>query len=302
MTSAEAPPRDPPAVSRRPAPAAPHELRTRLLASLVLVPVFLGAVAVGGRGFLGAILALTAVAAWELAALAALKGFPVRRWPAVGLAVAFPALLFFNPGSAYLLMALITAGVVGVSLAQLFGPGEDGAIAGVAATVFAATYVGALFGHFVLVREIPARALDAPYATGAVLLAVPLLLTWTNDSAAYAIGRRWGRRKLMPGVSPGKSVEGAVGALFVTVAAAVPLLMLVERWVPAFGPLDAVALGLVVGFAAPLGDLVESSFKRDAGVKDVSHLIPGHGGVLDRFDSLLFVVPITYYYLRAWVV
>jgi phosphatidate cytidylyltransferase len=130
-------------------------------------------------------------------------------------------------------------------------------------------------------------------------LTLPILLTWINDTAAYAVGRRWGNRRLMPSVSPGKSVEGAIGALVVTVAAAVPLVWLLDRWVPFFEGYDGVVIGIVVGLVAPCGDLVESMFKRDAGVKDVSRLIPGHGGILDRFDSLLLTVPAFYYYLRA---
>jgi phosphatidate cytidylyltransferase len=128
-----------------------------------------------------------------------------------------------------------------------------------------------------------------------------VVLTWINDSAAYFIGHRWGRRKLLPRVSPGKTVEGAAGALLVTVLAAVPTMWLVDRWVPLFDLADALAVGALVGIAAPVGDLIESAFKRDAGVKDASDLVPGHGGVLDRFDSLMVVVPSFWYYLQ-WVV
>jgi phosphatidate cytidylyltransferase len=139
-----------------------------------------------------------------------------------------------------------------------------------------------------------------PYWSGALLVGVTVALTWVNDSSAYVIGHRWGRRKLIERVSPGKTVEGAVGALLVTVLAAVPTLWLVDRWVPLFDLADALAVGVLVGVAAPLGDLVESAFKRDAGVKDASDLVPGHGGVLDRFDSLMAVAPAFWYYL--WLV
>jgi phosphatidate cytidylyltransferase len=87
----------------------------------------------------------------------------------------------------------------------------------------------------------------------------------------------------------------------VTVLAAVPTMWLVDRWVPLFDLGDALAVGALVGLAAPIGDLIESAFKRDAGVKDSSELVPGHGGVLDRFDSLMVVVPAFWYYLQ-WVV
>lgn len=277
------------------------ELRTRLLTALVLIPTFLVAVALGHELFLGAALLLAGVGAWEFLTMAARKPIPVRRLPGVALAIAFPAVFYWGWGSPSVLVTLLTVAVAGVALAQLFAAGAQESIGGVSVTVFGAAYVGLLFGHFVLVREIAREMPGAAYWVGAALLAIPLGLTWTNDTAAYAIGKRWGRRRLAPAVSPGKSLEGALGALVVTIAVAVPLLWLVDRWVPVFTAVDGFALGLLVGVAAPCGDLVESAFKRDAGVKDVSQLVPGHGGVLDRFDSLLFTVPAFYYYVREIV-
>lgn len=276
------------------------ELRTRLLATLVLMPAFLAVVVVGRELFLGATLLLTGVGAWEFQSMAQRKEFPVRRLLGIAFALAFPLLLYAGAGELDFL-TVATAGVVGMGVAQLAASGTREAIAGVSASVFAAFYSGLLFGHFVLVREIAREMPGSPYWVGAVFLAIPLALTWANDTAAYAIGRKWGRRKLAPTISPGKSVEGAIGALIVTVAVAVPIVWLVNRWVPVFTAADGFALGLLVAIAAPAGDLVESSFKRDAGVKDVSRLIPGHGGVLDRFDSLLFAVPAFYYYVRGVV-
>jgi len=277
-----------------------RELRTRLLTTLVLMPLFLAVAAVGREFFLGTMLLLAGVGAWEFLTMASLKPIPARRVAGVGLALAFPALLYWS-GSSAIFVTLLTAAVVGVAVNQLVTGGARESISAVSVTLFAAVYVGLLFGHFVLVREIAREMPGAPYWTGAAFLAIPLGLTWTNDTAAYAIGKRWGRRRLAPQISPGKSLEGALGALLVTVGVAVPLLWMVDRWVGVFTAADGFALGLLVGVAAPCGDLVESSFKRDAGVKDVSRLIPGHGGVLDRFDSLLFAVPVFYYYVREVV-
>lgn len=139
-------------------------------------------------------------------------------------------------------------------------------------------------------------------AAGAAVVMFPILLTWASDIGAYAVGRTIGRRKLIPAVSPGKSVEGAVGALVVTTLAAVAY----ERWALrplaqlAIAPWFAAAYGLLVSVAAQLGDLAESLLKREAGVKDSSHLLPGHGGILDRFDSLFFVLPVSYL-LLGWI-
>lgn len=274
------------------------ELRDRLLASLLLIPLFMATIVVGSWLFLGTILLLTAVGSAEFLLMAAKKGIPTWRVAGIGIAMAIPTLLYLE-GIPVEMFTLVTAAVVGTALVQLFGGGQREAILAVAVTVFGAFYVGLLFGHFVLVREFARPPSELPYWTGAALLTLPILLTWINDTTAYAVGRRWGTRRLMPSVSPGKSVEGAIGALVVTVAAAVPLVWLVDRWVPFFEGYDGVVIGIVVGLVAPCGDLVESMFKRDAGVKDVSRLIPGHGGILDRFDSLLLTVPAFYYYLRA---
>lgn len=134
--------------------------------------------------------------------------------------------------------------------------------------------------------------------SGGLLLLLPLITTWASDTGAYAVGRALGRRKLIPAVSPGKTVEGAIGGLLASMLVAWvftqfllrPAAQLDFRW----RPLGAIAVGAVISVAAQLGDLAESLFKREAGVKDASNIIPGHGGVLDRVDSLLFVLPVSF--------
>jgi phosphatidate cytidylyltransferase len=132
---------------------------------------------------------------------------------------------------------------------------------------------------------------------------LPVLLTWASDIGAYAVGRTIGRNKLIPSVSPGKTVEGAIGGLVACMLLAWiyarfvlrPAAHLDFRW----APLGALTFGAVASVAAQVGDLVESLLKREAGVKDSSHLIPGHGGVLDRLDSLFFVLPVSYVALNV---
>jgi phosphatidate cytidylyltransferase len=277
-----------------------QDLKRRLVTAIVLGPVFLLAVAVGGLAFLGATMLLAGVAAWEFFRLAGRKAGRPRVVPGIGLAMAFPALLYWSPSHPLAIPALVTVGVLGIALAQFLDPGGEETLASVSTTVYGSAYAGLLLAHFVLIREVSRVVPGMPYWSGALLVGVTVALTWVNDSSAYVIGHRWGRRKLIERVSPGKTVEGAVGALVVTVLAAVPTLWLVDRWVPLFDLADALAVGVLVGVAAPLGDLVESAFKRDAGVKDASDLVPGHGGVLDRFDSLMAVAPAFWYYL--WLV
>lgn len=281
---------------------APREdVRRRLVTAAVMVPLFLAAVVLGGAWFLAAVMALSAVAAWEFFGMAAAKGHRPRAVAGIGLALAFPAALDASTREPELLPAFLLAAIFGVAMAQLLDPEGDGAIASVGVTVTGAAWVGLFFGHLVLLREIPSRTPGMPDWFGALLVAVPILLTWANDTTAYFVGHRWGRRRLLPRVSPGKSLEGALGALAATVVLAFPVLWAVNAWVRLFDPLDALAVGVLIGVAAPCGDLVESAFKRDAGVKDSSRLIPGHGGVLDRFDSLLVTAPVFYYYVH-WAV
>ena len=128
---------------------------------------------------------------------------------------------------------------------------------------------------------------------------LPLVLVWCCDTAAYGVGKAFGRRRLMPEVSPRKTAEGAWAGL----AAAIGAAFLARATFATFlTPWDAAILGVLVGVFGQLGDLVESLLKRDSEAKDTSQLIPGHGGVLDRFDSLFFAAPVAYYYLLYRVV
>jgi phosphatidate cytidylyltransferase len=138
------------------------------------------------------------------------------------------------------------------------------------------------------------------YAVGAragtALVVLPLLLTWATDIGAYAFGRAFGKKKLIPAVSPGKTVEGAVGGLGLTI---IVCLLYVRFILMPYAQLGltiqgAVLFAIVISVAAQIGDLAESLLKREAGVKDSSRIIPGHGGILDRFDSILFVMPIAF--------
>jgi phosphatidate cytidylyltransferase len=155
-------------------------------------------------------------------------------------------------------------------------------------------WVGWLGSYLVRLRELPLES-GGGYGTGATYVWLALALTWGCDTAAYAAGSLWGRHKLFERVSPNKSVEGALGGL----AACLAMACLARAWfAPFLGRLDVIVLGLGVGVVSQLGDFVESMVKRDMGVKDASRVIPGHGGVLDRFDGLFFSAPLVYLYLR----
>ena len=172
-----------------------------------------------------------------------------------------------------------------------------GSVGNLGATVLGVFYVGWLGGHLGLLRQMP-RSMGAADELGARLVYFTLLITWAGDSGAYFVGRWLGRRPLFAAVSPRKTIEGSLGG----VAASILAGLVGGLWiVPMLGIRDSVLLGLVAGIVGPIGDLVESLLKRDFGVKDAGELIPGHGGVLDRFDSLFFVTPVVYYYLKYLV-
>lgn len=274
-------------------------LGRRLATAAILLPLFVATILVGRLVFLAAVIILTAVGIVEFYGFARHKPYRPRYLPGLALGVVIPAHLYWMPGDPLATGTLMTAGVVGIAATQMLDPEGDETIASVAFTLLGSLYAGFLFGHMILVREVVREVPGEPYWGGALLLGIPLVLTWVNDTVAYFAGRRWGRRRLLERVSPGKSWAGAVVAFVATVLASLLALPWLDRGL--FGTVDALAVGALLGLAAPLGDLVESAFKRDAGVKDSSQLVPGHGGVLDRFDSALFTVPVFYHYLNGWI-
>lgn len=158
-------------------------------------------------------------------------------------------------------------------------------VADTAVLGFGVLYVGLALGHLLLIRDLQG---------GVFLLFFVVAVTWAGDTGAYFVGRTLGKRKLAPLISPNKTVEGLLGGAGLAVAVA----LLARFWfLPSFSILDGVLLGLLLTAAGTAGDLTESALKRSAGVKDSGTLIPGHGGLLDRLDSLLFTAPVFYYYV-----
>ncbi len=182
--------------------------------------------------------------------------------------------------------ATISFIVVAILLSQVLAGRElKSGLLDTAVVAFGIFYVAWLLGHLILIRQ---------FAEGPFLIFLLFLITWANDTAAYYVGSFWGRHHMTPRISPRKTWEGAVGGLVGSVAASFAC----QWWfLESLSAADAFSIGLLVGIAAPLGDLCESILKRSAGVKDSGGLIPGHGGVLDRVDSLIFTAPVIYYYL-----
>ena len=158
-------------------------------------------------------------------------------------------------------------------------------LADVSVLIFGTLYIGFTLGHLLLTRALP---------DGIFLIFFVVLVTWAGDTGAYYTGVSIGRTPLAPKISPNKTVEGLLGGCLL----AVMIALIARAWfIPSLTIVDAVVLGIVLTLAGLIGDLSESMFKRGAGVKDSGGLIPGHGGMLDRLDSLLLTAPTYYYYV-----
>ncbi len=208
--------------------------------------------------------------------------------------------------------ALLTAVILAPLFMILFRHDHQGALTDWAVTVVAALYVALPAVHFILLRDLPGglnafmNQLDAtgnwqppqapPTAVGLAWYLLAQLVTWMTDVGAYLFGRLFGRHKLAPLVSPGKTIEGTIGGL---VLGSITALICTSAFGIALPLIVALAIGALLSGLGQLGDLAESLIKRQAGVKDSSTLIPGHGGVFDRLDSLLIVATVTYYLARV---
>jgi len=264
-------------------------LLKRLASAVVLLPVFLLIVVKAPAFLFNALVVIaSALALWELMRLFEQGGRPAYRTLGVvaGTAVtaAFGASRLLEPMT---LPALVLALAVGAVLsAPLWAkaPATEPA----ANTLLAILYVGWLLGYGILLHH------TSPIGDELVLFLVGV--TWIGETAAYLVGSAVGRHKLAPVISPKKTVEGAAAQVVMSVVSGAAL----GAWLlPQCGTAVAIAGGALVGVVGQVGDLAESVIKRSVGTKDTGGIIPGHGGVLDRIDSLLFNLPAFYYFTLA---
>jgi phosphatidate cytidylyltransferase len=262
----------------------------RILSAVVFLPVFWFIVKKLGTAPYQALLLVAAlVGLFEMYRLAEARG--ARCYRALGVIVALLLLASFafprvriEYGLAFALFAL--------PVAALRKGGDWGPTFGdIGSTLFAAAFIGVFFGYLMQLRLMS----DLPKGeeTGSDLVFLLFLVVWASDMAAYYVGRGLGRHALAPSLSPKKTVEGAVGGLLGALLACFAARFWFMRRLE---PLDCVVLGASLGAVGMVGDLVESMLKRGAGVKDSASLVPGHGGLLDRVDSLLYSAPVLYYY------
>lgn len=253
-------------------------LRSRLLVAVIGIPVGLAAIIYGGYFILGLAVVLTILGMHEY--------YTLLRPYKPNLIVGYLAALAVVFGAFFLGVSGLLSGLAALVLLTFFWSlfGELGAhlVGRMAVTHFGTLWVAAGFAYLLLLRDLE---------HGMALTILVLACTIVNDTFAYIVGRAIGRHRMAPRISPKKSVEGALGGLVGSVVAA----LVVKLYAPWLSARDAIILGLIIGLVGQWGDLFESAVKRDFGVKDSGKILLGHGGILDRFDSILFAGFVTYW-------
>lgn len=267
----------------------------RVIVAAIGIPVAASVIYAGGWVLVALIAVLAVAGALELYRIGERAGLrPLTVLGAAGAALMPAAVYAALPAVGALsvrwfVFAAVAWFIVTVSVGTFTRETADRPLASVAVTLFGALYAGAMLAFLVPIRHAP--GLPSPLAAAALVL-LPLATTWICDSVAMEIGSRVGGPKLAPRLSPKKTWSGAVGGTIGAVVAA-PLygLLLLERFGVALPVWQLAIFGFVVSVVGPIGDVSESLFKREVGVKDSGAFFPGHGGVLDRLDSLYWVIP-----------
>jgi phosphatidate cytidylyltransferase len=276
-------------------------LSLRIASGVLFVPLLVLLARAGGLAFFGLVAWQTVLGLIEFYRMMRAKGHRPEAWLGTGAAMAVLVMAYRpqTPHAAF----LATAALLLLLALALRHPERSGIVENMAVTVFGVLYVGWLSAHFLLLRELPWRA-GLEYADGGWIVLYAFLVTWSCDTGAYAVGRWLGRTRPWGSISPRKTVEGSLGGFAFAILGAwigARLFMHGRSGLPWLRDVDAIVIGVLVGICGQVGDLVESLLKRDSGSGDSSDFIPGHGGVLDRFDSLYFGAPLVYYYLKVVV-
>lgn len=251
----------------------------RTISALIGAPLFLGLIYLGGQYISFLVGILTLLALREFLQIGEQMG--MRPWYKLTtlVAVAWLISLLFG-GTQWMLSILIFWLLIGLGRLALTYPRTS--LADASFNILGVFYSVVLLSHLYLLRQLP---------NGVEWTFLTIFMVWATDTGAYLIGRQFGRHLLAPQVSPKKTVEGSLGGLLFSIVVA----LVFWRSIGSASWITYVTVGVIIGISAQIGDLFESALKRSAGVKDSGKLIPGHGGILDRFDSLIFALPLVYY-------
>ena len=256
-------------------------LRHRILTAVVGLPLLIAIIWVGDPWFTILIATMAAIGSWEFYLMASRS----KIQPITYFGMAWVLLLVLSPHCPYAVTTpfLITSAIVISLIWLLFRSSKEQAFNNWAWTMAGILYIGWMLSHWVELRSLEA---------GKELVFWAMFTTFASDTSAFFVGRAWGKHALAPSISPGKTWEGAIGGLLASIIAS---LILGTIFPLPFNYWQTALLGCIISIFAQLGDLVESLIKRNLGAKDAGRLIPGHGGILDRIDSLIFTGVIVYY-------
>jgi phosphatidate cytidylyltransferase len=265
---------------------------TRLLTAALLIPAaWYLCKRAPFEMFLAAALLLAGIAVWECATILRRRGSRPLSWLAVASSIGVVAAFALERPFGVALAIMTGVALSAPALAMWRHDAPETMLDAATTTLVPVVFVGLPFAFVVGLRAVPGT--DGPD-----LLLLAMLCVTLSDTAAFYVGSAFGRHRMAPLISPKKSWEGAAGGVFGSIVAA----LVAHAWFYQRLPIThALVLGVLLCAAGILGDLAESMLKRSAGVKDSSSLLPGHGGVLDRVDSLLVAAPVLYYYWRVFL-
>ncbi|NBU64551.1 MAG: phosphatidate cytidylyltransferase [Chloroflexia bacterium] len=279
-----------------------NSLRQRLLTILLLLPVLV--LAIWWDLWSTTLVAIVAsmIGLHELYTSFTQHGTPPFRRFGFGFAACIIAATWYQTTSGHaLVQAVLAIGMIASLIITLVNAHHAHVL-----TAWAFTMSGVLYVVYLLAYLIPMRAITVPLqagvlsawiAPGVAWIVFTLATTWLGDAFAYFSGRRFGKHPLAPHISPKKTWEGSIGGLLGAIATGIGCVPLLGVPIPLWG---GAVIGVLAGILGPLGDLAESQIKRQLGVKDAGSILPGHGGMLDRIDSILFMLPIVYY-IAIWL-
>lgn len=268
-----------------------EEFKKRLITGAVGIPLVLLIIYLGGIVYLVFVEALIILGLLEYMRLARISPTRVKMISVLA-AVALGLLVTLSNGQNFPFHHnpadfLITLYLILLLLFTTFTKYRQGSWQNSAAAIFGVFYIGWNLSYLLLIRE--------EFSLGREYIYFMFILIWIVDTSAYFVGMRWGHKKLAPSISPHKSKEGAIGAII----SALIIAVILKLWLLPQKPwLSVLVLALLIAVVAQLSDLVESALKRNFEAKDSGSLVPGHGGILDRFDSFLLTSPVVYYFIK----
>ncbi len=267
------------------------KLGLRVLVAIFGIPIIVFLVFTGGLPFVGLVLLINLLSQYEFYKLTELKQMlPLKILGLAGTVLITISFYQFGLEKSWLIILILFYITL---LIELFR-NKASATLNISATAWGIFYPTVFFSFHILIRELP-KSLQLDYAIGAKWILFMLITIWICDTAAYFLGSAIGKHKLFERISPHKTMEGAIAGFFFAMITAY---ILHRLYLKELNLIHCLVIGFIIGIMSQVGDLVESLFKRDAGVKDTSGILPGHGGFLDRFDAPLFVAPLVYLYLR----